>query len=342
MKIFAGYENGINIGGWLSQCEHSMKHYNNFIQESDFAEIAAYGFDHVRIPVDYEVIEDENGNVLEEGIAYIQNSIDWCKKYGMNMIIDLHKTYGFSFDAGESESGFFESEFLQERFYQLWRELAKRFGIYHDHVAFELLNEVTEQKYCEIWNAIAEKCVSVIRAIAPETYILIGGYENNCIKALKDLKMPTDDKIVYNFHCYEPLIFTHQGAYWVKNMPKDFRLHYPATIQEYALAQKKLGLETVDLVSDAKVETVGEEFFDSLFSEAVAIAEERNVPLYCGEYGVIDLADEESAVSWLQSITSSFQKHKIARAVWCYKGLDFGLTDCSEVEQRKKLFSLGV
>lgn len=64
------------------------------------------------------------------------------------MILDLHKTYGFSFDEGESESGFFESEELQERFFRLWEEIAKRFGKYHDCVAFELLNEVTNKEYC--------------------------------------------------------------------------------------------------------------------------------------------------------------------------------------------------
>lgn len=336
MRIFAGYENGINIGGWLSQCEHTKKHYDDFICESDFAKIASYGFDHVRIPIDYELIQDKNGSIIEDGMTYIQNSIDWCEKYDLNMVLDLHKTYGFSFDEGEAESGFFESESLHERFYRLWEELAKRFGKYHARVSFELLNEVTDRKYCDMWNDIAEKCVSRIRAIAPETYILIGGYENNCIKALKDLKIPADDKIVYNFHCYEPLIFTHQGAYWVKNMPENFRLKYPATIQEYNSEQKRIGLEAVDLVSGANVEYLGEEFFDDLFSEAAAIAKERNVPLYCGEYGVIDLADDESTMAWYKSINAAFRKYQIARAAWCYKGMDFGLTDHNLIDKIKK------
>lgn len=336
MRIFTGYEKGINLGGWFSQCEHTKKHYNDFICESDFAEIASWGIDHVRIPIDYELIENENGDILEDGIAYIQKSINWCEKYGLNMVLDLHKTCGFSFDEGESETGLFESESLQKRFFRLWEELAKRFGKYHDRVSFELLNEVTDRKYCDIWNEIAEKCVHRIRAIAPETYILIGGYENNCIKALKDLKMPSDDKIVYNFHCYEPLIFTHQGAYWVKNMPENFRLKYPSTIQEYASEQKRIGIEAVNLVSDANVETVGEEFFDCLFSEAAKIAEERNVPLYCGEYGVINLADEESTVAWYKTINSIFRKYQIARAAWCYKALDFGLTNHNLIDKLKK------
>lgn len=44
------------------------------------------------------------------------------------MIIDLHKAAGFSFDPDEGETGFFESEALQGRFYALWERIAKRFG----------------------------------------------------------------------------------------------------------------------------------------------------------------------------------------------------------------------
>lgn len=315
---------------------YTKKHYDRIYCESDFAAVSSWGIDHVRIPIDYDLIENGNGDIQESGMMYIQQCIDWCKKYRLNMILDLHKTCGFSFDEGESESGFFESEELQERFFRLWEEIAKRFGKYHDCVAFELLNEVTNKEYCDIWNEIADKCIFRIRTIAPETYILIGGYDNNCIKALKDLKQPYDNKIVYNFHCYEPFIFTHQGANWVNNMPENFRTEYPASVQEYITKQSKMNLNVVDLISDAKVETVGEEFFESLFSEAVEIAEKRNVPLYCGEYGVINLADQESTIEWYKAINSAFKKYKISRAAWCYKKMDFGLIDNNIAEKIKK------
>ena len=109
MRSFVGYEKGINFGGWFSQCEHTKKHYDEFIGESDFAAVSSWGIDHVRIPIDYNLIENGNGDIQESGMMYIQKCIDWCKKYRLNMILDLHKTYGFSFDEGESESGFFES-----------------------------------------------------------------------------------------------------------------------------------------------------------------------------------------------------------------------------------------
>ena len=158
-----GYMQGINLGGWLSQCDHTRERYDTFIREEDFARIAAWGLDHVRVPVDYDLVEDAAGNYREEGFGYIRKAVDWCGRYGLNMVLDLHKTYGFSFDDGEEEHGFFEAPAYQERFYRLWEQFAERFGGFSDRLAFELLNEVTEKSYSDKWNEIAAECIRRIR-----------------------------------------------------------------------------------------------------------------------------------------------------------------------------------
>ena len=188
MTIWTGYTRGVNLGGWLSQCPHTRERYETFIGEEDIHRIRDWGLDHIRVPVDYELVEDAQGARREEGFAYIQRAIDWSRDCGLNMILDLHKTCGFSFDAGEHECGFFEDAALQERFYRLWEEFARRFGRYADTLSFELLNEVTEQRYCAAWNRIAAACIARIRAIAPTVKILVGGYWNNSIEALPDLR----------------------------------------------------------------------------------------------------------------------------------------------------------
>ena len=57
MQKWEGYQNGINIGGWLSQCVHTKEHYNSFITEEDIKKIkemriCGTATDHVR-PVSY-------------------------------------------------------------------------------------------------------------------------------------------------------------------------------------------------------------------------------------------------------------------------------------------------
>ena len=328
MKTMDGYMHGVNLGGWLSQCDHTKERYDTFIREEDIETISRRGLDHIRVPVDYDLVEDAEGNYLEEGFVYIQKAIDWCGKYGLNMVLDLHKTFGFSFDDGEEESGFFDNEEYQERFYRLWEQFAARYGKYGDRIAFELLNEVTEKEYSDSWNRISTECIKRIRKIAPDNKILLGGYYNNSIEALKDLAMPFDDNVVYNFHCYEPLIFTHQGAYWVHGMDTSFRMRIDSTYGEYSQhARKQLDHFFTDLDRFGKDRKFGAEFFEDLISEAVKVAKERNTALYCGEFGVIDLAEPEDTVEWYRMICSVFDKYGIGRAAWSYREMDFGLSD---------------
>ena len=52
MKQFYGYKNGVNLGGWLSQCGYEKEHIAGFITEADIDRIASWGCDHVRLPFD--------------------------------------------------------------------------------------------------------------------------------------------------------------------------------------------------------------------------------------------------------------------------------------------------
>lgn len=323
------YMRGINLGGWLSQCEHNEEHYISFITEEDIKTVKSYGADHVRLPIDYNLVEDNEGNYKEEGFSHINDAVSWCKKYGLKLILDVHKTFGYSFYDGYGEDGFFENEGYQERFYRLWEELAKRYGSLNDMLAFELLNEVTLKDYCDIWNKIAKKAVERIRPFAPKTYILYGGYWNNSVDAVKDLCDPFDDYIVYNFHCYEPLVFTHQGAPWIPTMDTSFRMPFMSTYGEYADSSKvQVGAQYSSLKCfenrDLKPSS---DYFSALFEEAVNKAAKLNVPLYCGEYGVIDRAAPEDTVLWYKTINEVFEKNNIGRACWSYKEMDFGISD---------------
>ncbi len=328
MREFKGYEHGVDLGGWFSQCDHSEERYDSFITKKDFAVIASWGLDHVRLPIDYELVEDKDGKELPAGYERIHKALSWAKEYGLNVILDLHKTFGYSFDDGYGEAGFFDSPELQERFCKLWERLAKEFTGYGDALAFELLNEVTKKEYSDTWNKVAADCISRIRKIQPEVKILIGGYYNNSSVALKDLDDPADENIVYNFHCYDPLVFTHQGATWVATMPADFRLSLDSTYAAMAEASDKVCPGTCDdLKAFPAGDKFGVEYFDKCFADAVRIAEERNVPLYCGEYGVIDNATPEDTLIWYRAIHAAFEKYGIGRAAWSYRQMDFGLSD---------------
>ena len=301
--MLKGFHKGINFGGWLSQCDYSKERLDNFITENDFRKVSEWGADHVRIPVDYNIFENDDGTYKSDGFERVEKAVQLCRKYGLNAVIDLHKTAGFSFDNyGENENGFFESTELQERFYRLWEQLAMRFSDYEDNVAFELLNEITDRDFIDEWNRISLECIKHIRKYAPKNLILVGSYWNNSAEAVKDLAPPADDRIVYNMHCYDPIKFTHQGAYWTDMINKDDRFSFEEAEITPAL-------------------------FEKLFMSAIEKADKYGVPLYCGEYGVIDICSPEDTVKWFRCINSVFEKYGISRCAWSYKGMDFGFTD---------------
>lgn len=298
-----GFYKGINFGGWFSQCDYSKDRLDNFITEADFKKVSEWGADHVRIPVDYNIFENDDGTCKNDGFERIEKAVQLCRKYGLNTVVDLHKTAGFSFDNyGENESGFFESAELQERFYRLWEQLAQRFSAYEDNVAFELLNEITDKDFIDEWNRISLECIKRIRKYAPHNLILLGSYWNNSAEAVKDLTKPFDDKVVYNFHSYDPLKFTHQGAYWTNMIDPNERIAFEDS-------------------------GVTPEYFENFFASAIETAKANGAVLYCGEYGVIDKVSPEDTLEWFKCINAVFEKYNIARSAWSYKEMDFGLSD---------------
>ena len=309
-----GFYRGVDLGGWFSQCDYSEERMDRFITEKDFGIISGWGLDHVRIPVDYNVLEEENGNRKADGFRRIEKALECAGRNGLKVVLDLHKTAGFSFDAGEKEEGFFSSDACQQRFYRLWEDLARSFTD-AENVAFELLNEVTDASFIDAWNRISTECIRRIRPIAPDSLILLGSYHNNAPDALKDLAAPADNRVIYNFHCYDPLPFTHQGAYWVPWLDRNARVSF----------------------DEAGVDG---EFFERAFATAIETAEKYQAALYCGEYGVIENASPEDTLRWYERIHDTFEKHEISRSAWSYRQMDFGLSDARLDGVRDRLIPL--
>lgn len=344
MKQFEGFQKGVNLGGWISQfAEYDKKHFESFITKEDIRNIANLGFDHVRVPVDYNVLEDEEGGIIEEGFSYLKNCRQWCSEFNLNMLIDLHECYGYSFDPLKKDMDrkkFFYDAQLQNRFMKLWSKIAYEFKDYPDQVAFEPLNEVVLFEVQDAWNRILTDYIRLIRSIAPESFIVVGGVFYNNVLSVPLLDVPVDERIVYNFHCYEPIVFTHQGAYWQDKMPLDFRIGYPKTLKEYREKHYEIYQDKDGAVFKDGIREIGKDFFEDIFAPAIEKAERDGVALYCGEYGVIDKADNEDKIRWLQDIHAAFGKYGIGRALWNYKEKDFGFSDEQFSSIRERFISV--
>ncbi len=325
-NILLGYQTGVNLGGWISQFkEGSKKHFDTFITEKDIEQIASWGMDHVRLPIDYTVIEveDKPFEYKEEGFAYIDQCIGWCMKNNLNIILDLHRTPGYAFHS-LSENRLFEDELLQRRFLSIWRSFAKRYRDYGRNVVFELLNEIVEQN-SDRWNKLSKQAVEVIREIDQDRVIIIGGNNYNSVRTLKELDRIEDDNLVYTFHYYEPHIFTHQKASWEPVMKElDFEVSYPSGNEEYQKYLSKSEFFHEKLECEEKM---GKDYIRNYLQPALDFIKERNVPLYCGEYGVIDHAPMDSNLRWHEDVCDLLIEYGIGRAVWTYKLMSFPMVN---------------
>ena len=331
---------GLNLGGYLSQCTHNMQHYSTFIGKADIEQIAGWGFDHIRLPIDYEVLEDQEGNPKEEGYQLVHCICEYCRENKMDVILDLHKAYGYDFnDAGDRQKNdLFHNPNLQDRFVNLWNRIAAEFKNC-DNVAFELLNEVVEKENALLWNELIDKTVTAIRKIDPSVPIIYGGIQWNSASTLKLLKIPEDKNIIFTFHFYEPLLFTHQKAHWVRQMDPQKDIFYPESMEYYRLQSAKLG-EQGETVLHSAAETMGIEFLEEMVREAVLAAQKAGTKLYCGEFGVIDQAPVPDTLRWFRDVHAIFEKYEIGCSIWTYKKMDFGLAGNHYNEIREELIAL--
>lgn len=329
MREFTGYKKGVNLGGWLSQCgegNYTDERFRTFITEKDIERIASWGADHVRLPIDYNVIQNEDGSFKEGGFVYIDNCIEWCRNNDLKIVLDLHKAAGYVFDDA-AYCGLFTDMGLQDIFVELWKEMTRRYGKYSEYVSFELLNEITKKETADIWNCIADRTIKAIRELNKDVRIIIGGYYNSSIEGLTALEKPLDENIIFTFHCYSPMIFTHQAASWVPQMSSDFRITYPGTVRDYDRISHEIFGWDYDREYNYDGDMIDTSYFERMFRNALEVSEKYNVPLYCGEYGVIENADIDGTLRWFADIHAVFEKYNIPRAVWSYKEMNFGLID---------------
>ena len=320
---------GVNLGGWLSQYPASdQRHFDSFITAEDIKRIAGWGFDHIRLPVDYPLLQDEPraGSPSERGWACVESCLEWCQQDGLRVILDLHKAPGYTFEA-PVESPLFGSPALQERFLALWQAMTHRFcAQMEDGLAFELLNEVFLPT-SDPWNALVRRAVAMIRKEDPQRMIVIGANRYNAPGELSSLEVTPDPNLLFTFHFYAPLVVTHQKAPWIQALVEyDRPVDYPGFapglegfLQAHPEHRDRLGAE------------VGKRFdcwyLQSELQPCLDFSLRTNQPVYCGEFGVYEQADLTTRLNWTRDLIDLLHGFGIGRAYWTYKAMDFGLVD---------------
>jgi len=329
--ILEKYRIGINLGGWISQCSYKKEHIAEFITKADIERIASWGLDHVRLPFDYPILECDSNPFcyMEEGFEVIDRLIGWCKDANLNVVLDMHKAPGYAFLNKPEDNILFTDETSQKRYYSLWQEFARRYKNEGDNLIFELLNEIIDP-HGDTWNMIARKAIEAIWEIDSNRYILLGGPNNNFASGLDSLEFWDNERVLYTFHFYDPLVFTHQRASWTPLKHVDVQQPYPGKMEGGEKLKAMFGNpdKRPEHSKSLTADTIfNKEFLENSLAPAIAFAKRTSKELYCGEYGAISNADINSRINYIHDMSSLLEKHGMGKACWTYKAMEFPMVD---------------
>ena len=326
----SGFEirRGVNLSHWLSQC-FGWSPRNTFITEKDIRFIKSLGYDHVRIPIDEKELWTEDGKPSEAAFAYLTRCLDWCAKYKLRAIVDLHTIRAHHFNA-PFEGGkitLWTDVKAQDNFIRLWHEISERLAKYPaSAVAYEVMNEPVADDP-EDWNRLVSRAVTAIRSKEPARVLIIGANMWQTPENFPSLKVPEGDRnIILSVHSYAPLIFTHYKANWTPLKTYAGAVHYPgppiseADFEAYADRKDPL---VAGRMPDARV-PYGRQKLQEVFAPAIRRARELGLQLYCGEFGCLPTVARKDRLKYYTDIVSVFEKNGMAFANWDYKG-DFGI-----------------
>lgn len=327
---------GVNIGGFFSQTkEFSTEHLKSFITEEDIDRIKKWGFELIRLPIDYFFFEsdDQPFQYKEERLKLIDKVVDWTQERDIYLILDLHKAPGHTFEVREKKVNdlWEEGTDSRKRFLAIWNMLSKRFSR-SDKVMYEPMNEPTAPESKD-WYQLLDKTIETIRKNDTNHYIVVESNMWATAGTFNEMKKYDDEKILYSFHFYEPHIVTHQLAEWVPFVYENIyrkKVPYPGKpqgLENIKEKMEKVAPHFAQFFEDQGKEWDKQELIN--FLKPVIDFKEKypEAPLFCGEFGVNVKADPETRRNWLKDLIAILKEYKISYAYWSYKNMDFGIVD---------------
>ncbi len=338
----AAISRGVNMSGWVWIPEAGDKPENvaarrAFVSDAELANLHAIGLTHVRLPFEPAWMWNETTKTLRpaENTEYF-DAVERCLKAGLAVIVDPH--YNTTKWITPTMIG---DDPRTTRFNELelfWAALAEKCSATDpERVFLEILNEphdLTKEtkdkafneapKAHEVWPAGQARLIGIVRKAAPRHTILATGDDYGGIPGLLRLTPVADTNVVYSFHFYDPLFFTHQSAEWGWWVWKDLKsVPWPATrAQLEGIAAGQLNKEVHDHVEwSIDREPWTEAKLRAKLQQAADWSGKNRVPVYCGEYGVYTKASPPAdRIAWIKAVNAALDEFKIGRAMWDYAG----------------------
>lgn len=277
-------------------------------RESDFQIISDWGFDFARLPMSYRcwASEEEPLQMDESVIAEIDQAIEWGKKYGVHVNLNLHRAPGYCVNTPPDEPySLWEDQPAIEAFADTWRFFAKRYhGIPNEEVSFDLLNEppdMEEGPY--VWAMLA--AIEAIREESPGRLIIVDGmkYGQEPVWGL------VESGVGQSTRGYLPFELSHHKAGWVPHI-KD----WPTPMWPMNIRGKHW--------DRARLREKCQSFVD---------LEAKGVGVHVGEWGCHNLTPHEVLLPWMDDLMGVWGEHGWGWGLWNLRG-NFGVLDSERAD----------
>lgn len=187
---------------------------DNYITEADITYIRSTGANTVRLPFNYKLFtaEDYMGlNDPEAGFRLIDRVVEWCRRAGLYLILDMHDCpggqTGDNIDNGYGYPWLFESEKSRQLFCDIWQRIARHYRNEPVILAYEPMNEPIAHYFSnkEELNSKLEplykRVTEAIREVDKNHIVMLGGAQwNGNFEPFTDWKF--DSNIMFSCHRY--------------------------------------------------------------------------------------------------------------------------------------------
>lgn len=303
--------------------------------ELDYQLLHRLGFNAARIQMEYTWFEDDAAPYIYKstGFDYLNKIIDMGRKYGVYTILDMHfPQSGFQ----SRDDSFWQSDNeLQKRYICLWQKIADYYKDEDYVLCYDLLNEplITTQEMKEKYDAVINRAISAIREFDKNHLIwielplvMIGGFKKVIGKdndtrdyILEPPYLPKviDHNVIYDFHMYMPLEFTHQGCVFA-----DFNAFPPKVIAPGYLDIREahdygqvIQSEPVDYQVNRK-DTL--KIMRHWMESNIDVIRGNGFPCVVGEYGINKECIKRGAHEWVEDVQNMIDEYNLN---FCYFSL---------------------
>jgi endoglucanase len=192
---------------------------NTHHTEEDFKRVKEMNMNTIRFYINYKTFESDNApyQYKQSGWDWINQNIAWAKKYGIYLIVNMHVPQG-GFQSQGTGDALWNNPENQNRLVALWKAIAAKYKDEPQVIGFGLVNEPVPTSSKQQWQQLAQRTADEIRKVDQQHLLFVEKpiYVKGVSAEDADLNFPllTDANTVYEFHIYDPFVYTHQLFSW--------------------------------------------------------------------------------------------------------------------------------